>query len=163
MITQTPDAYFFAQGSSEGYMPLNAFDGALLASGIGNTNLMKMSSIVPPMAQLIEPVSIPYGALVPVAYASITSSIKGQTISAAVAAGFPEDRSMPGLIMEYSATGPSDEIEKICCEMVVHGLGMRGLKVGRIESAAVSHNVENVGAAFAAVVLWTKNGAVEAS
>ena len=136
-------------------MPLNAFDGALLASGIGNTNLLKMSSIVPPGARLIKPVSIPYGALLPVAYASITSSIKGQTISAAVAAAFPKDRTMPGLIMEYSATGPSEEIEKICRDMAVHGLGMRGLEVGRVESTAVSHSVGNVGAAFAAVVLWT--------
>ena len=136
-------------------MPLNAFDGALLASGIGNTNLLKMSSIVPPGARLIKPVSIPYRALLPVAYASITSSIKGQTISAAVAAAFPKDRTMPGLIMEYSATGPSEEIEKICRDMAVHGLGMRGLEVGRVESTAVSHSVENVGAAFAAVVLWT--------
>ena len=157
MITRTPDAYFFAQGVSEGYMSLNAFDGALLASGIGNTNLVKMSSIVPPGAIRIESAPIPYGALVPVAYASITSSIKGQTISAAVAAAFPEDRSMPGLIMEYSATGPSEEIEQICRDMAVHGLGMRGLEIGRIESTAVSQHVENVGAAFAAVVLWTRD------
>jgi arginine decarboxylase len=155
MITRTPDAYFFAKGASEGYMPLNAFDGALLNSGIGNTNLVKMSSIIPPGALLIDPLPIPYGALVPVAYASITSSMKGQTISAAVAAAFPEDQSMPGLIMEYSATGPSEEIEQICCDMAIHGLGMRGLGVGRIESTSVSHHVEIVGAAFAGVVLWT--------
>ena len=136
-------------------MPLNAFDGALLVSGIGNTNLVKMSSIVPPGARLIEPVTIPYGALVPVAYASITSSVKGQTISAAVAAAFPEDRSMPGLIMEYSGTGPSEEIEQICRDMAVHGLGMRNLEIGSVQSVAVSHHVENVGAAVAAVVLWT--------
>jgi arginine decarboxylase len=161
MITRIPDAYFFAHGVSEGYMPLNAFDGALLASGIGNTNLIKISSIIPPDARLIEPVSLPYGALVPVAYASITSSIKGQTISAAVAAAFPKDRTMPGLIMEYRATGPSEEIEQICRDMAVHGLEMRDLEVGRVETAAVSHQVENVGAAFAAVVLWTRDGAVE--
>ena len=155
MITRTPDAYFFAKGSSEGYMPLNAFDGALLTSGIGNTNLVKMSSIIPPGAKLIEPAAIPFGALVPAAYASITSSIRGQTISAAVAAAFPKDLSMPGLIMEYSATGPSEEIEQICRDMAVHGLGMRDLEVDRIESASISHHVENAGAAFAAVVLWT--------
>ncbi|UCG37922.1 MAG: arginine decarboxylase, pyruvoyl-dependent [bacterium] len=156
MIFRCPDAYFFVQGTSEGYMPLNAFDGALLASGIGNTNLVKMSSIVPPGAVRIEPVPIPYGALVPVAYASINSNIKGQTISAAVAAAFPSDPSMPGLIMEYSATGPSGEIENICRDMAVHGLMMRGLDVGRVESTSVSHQVNSVGAAFAAVVLWTK-------
>ena len=155
MIIQLPDAYFFVQGAAEGYMPLNAFDGALLASGIGNTNLLRMSSIVPPDARRIEPLSLPYGALVPAAYASITSTVKGQTISAAVAAAFPCDATMPGLIMEYSATGLPDEIEKICCDMAVHGLKARGLEVGRLESTSISHQVENVGAAFAAVVLWS--------
>jgi arginine decarboxylase len=155
MIVRTPDAYFFVQGAAEGYMPLNAFDGALLASGIGNTNLLKMSSIVPPGAKRIQPVSIPYGALVPVAYASITSTVKGQTISAAVAAAFPSDTAMPGLIMEYSATGSPDEIESICRDMALQGLNARGLETGYIESASVAHQVENVGAAFAAVVLWS--------
>ncbi len=155
MIINTPDAYFFVQGVAEGYMPLNAFDGALMASGIGNTNLLKMSSIVPPGARRIESASIPYGALVPTAYASITSNIKGQTISAAVAAAFPSDAVMPGLIMEYSATGPPEEIEGICCDMAVHGLKARGLEVGRLESTSISHQVQSVGAAFAAVVLWS--------
>jgi len=160
MIVKTPDAYFFAQGTSEGYMPLNAFDGALLASGIGNTNLLRMSSIVPPGASRMKAVSIPYGAIVPVAYASITSSVKGQTISAAVAAAFPDDLTMPGLIMEYSATGPQEEVEQICRDMAVHGLlDMRNLEVGRIESTSISHQVQNVGAAFAAVVLWTLDNA----
>jgi arginine decarboxylase len=156
MIFRTPDAYFFVQGSAEGYMPLNAFDGALLASGIGNTNIVKMSSIVPPDARRIRPVSIPYGAIVPAAYASITSTVKGQTISAAVAAAFPSDKSMPGLIMEYSATGNPDEIESICRDMALHGLEARGLQTGFIESTSVSHHVENAGAAFAAVVLWAR-------
>jgi arginine decarboxylase len=161
MITRTPDAYFFASGSSEGSMPLNAFDGALLASGIGNTNLVKMSSIVPPGSIRIDPVSLPYGALVPVAYAAMDSSIKGQTISAAVAAAFPSDPAMPGLIMEYSATGPSDEIEQICRDMATEGLKMRGLEVQRMESAAASHHVESTGAVFAAVVLWNLKGNLE--
>lgn len=161
MITRTPDAYFFASGSSEGGMPLNAFDGALLASGIGNTNLVKMSSIVPPGAVHIDPVSLPYGALVPVAYAAMDSGIKGQTISAAVAAAFPSDPAMPGLIMEYSATGPSDEIEQICRDMASEGLRMRDLEIQRIESIAVSHHVERTGAVFAAVVLWTRAECLE--
>jgi arginine decarboxylase len=156
MILPTPDAYFFVQGAAEGYMPLNAFDGALLDSGIGNTNLLKMSSIVPPDAKRIEPVSLPYGAFIPAAYASITSTVKGQTISAAVAAAFPSDATQPGLIMEYSATGFPGEIENICCDMAVQGLKARGLEVGRLESTSISHQVENVGAAFAAVVLWSR-------
>ena len=33
---------------AEGRTPLDAFDNALLAAGIGNVNLLKISSIVPP-------------------------------------------------------------------------------------------------------------------
>jgi arginine decarboxylase len=86
------------------------------------------------------------------------SSIKGQTISAAVAAAFPSDPSMPGLIMEYSATGSPQEVEQICRDMVSEGLRMRGLEIQRIESAAASHHVENIGAVFAGVVLWSSEG-----
>ena len=35
-------------GHAEGGTPLNAFDNALLAAGIGNINLVKVSSIIPP-------------------------------------------------------------------------------------------------------------------
>ena len=155
-IIRTPDAYFLTKGTSEGYMPLNAFDGALLDAGIGDTNLVKMSSIVPPHAMRIEPVRLPGGALVPLAYASINSNMKGQTISAAVAAAFPKDRERPGVIMEYSATGSGDEIERIVRDMAAHGLQMRGLEVDRIESVSASHHVISEGAAFAAVVLWNR-------
>ena len=57
--------------------------------------------------------------------------------------------------MEYSATGFPEEIEQVCRDMAVHGLEMRDLEIGRIESTSISHHVENVGAAFAAVVLWS--------
>jgi len=154
MLIKTPDCYFMAAGHSEGYQLLNAFDGALLDAGIGNTNLVKMSSIVPPACRKVPPFRLPYGALVPVAYAAITSSEKGQTISAAVAAAFPQDDRLPGLIMEYSATGPAGEIEEICREMVRQGFAMRKQEVARVESIAVSHHVRDAGAAFACVVLW---------
>ena len=40
-------------GRAEGGTPLNAFDNALLAAGIGNINLIKVSSILPPGVELI--------------------------------------------------------------------------------------------------------------
>ena len=41
MIIKTPTKFFLVKGSSEGFSLLNAFDGALLASGVGDTNLVK--------------------------------------------------------------------------------------------------------------------------
>ncbi|MFQ6112445.1 MAG: pyruvoyl-dependent arginine decarboxylase, partial [Nitrospinota bacterium] len=98
-LFKTPTKYFLTQGSSEGISPLNAFDGALISAGIGNTNLIKVSSILPPRCQQVPPLAIPQGALLPAAYAHITSDIPGETISAAVAIALPEDESKAGLIM----------------------------------------------------------------
>ena len=57
VIIKTPTKFFLVSGSSEGFTLLNAFDGALLASGVGDTNLVKMSSILPPGCQEMDPAS----------------------------------------------------------------------------------------------------------
>ena len=154
MIFKTPTTHFFTCGSSEGLTQLNSFDGALLDAGIGNTNLVKMSSIVPPKSKLVEPHAIPQGALVPVAYAAITTDMPGEVISAGVAAAYPTDESQAGLIMEYSSRGHKEDIEAIVRRMAEEGIKMRGLEVKEIRSIAVQHRVEKIGTAFAAVVLW---------
>ena len=40
-------------GNAEGGTSLNAFDNALLAAGIGNINLVRISSILPPDVLLV--------------------------------------------------------------------------------------------------------------
>ncbi|HCW93683.1 MAG TPA: arginine decarboxylase, pyruvoyl-dependent [Flexistipes sinusarabici] len=154
MIFKTPTKHFFVSGTSEGYTMLNAFDGALLDAGIGNTNLVKMSSIVPPHCKLVDHIKLPQGSLVPVAYASICQAEPGVTLSAAVAAAYPEDESQAGLIMEYSAPARKDIVEKHVRAMAEKGLERRNLKIKEIRSIAVQTIVESIGAAFAAVVLW---------
>ncbi len=154
MITKIPTKYFLVAGSSEGMTNLNSFDGALLNAGIGNTNLIKVSSILPPNCKNIEPIQIPYGAIVPIAYASITSQLEGEVIAAAVAVAVPEDEKKPGLIMEYSARGRKDDIEEIVRNMAKHGMELRGEKIKEIKSIGTQHKVTNIGTAFAGVVLW---------
>ena len=154
MIFSMPTTFFFVKGRSEGFSYLNSFDGALLEAGIGNTNLVKMSSIIPPRCREIDPVPLPQGALVPVAYASITSSTPGERISAGVAAAFPTDEDHAALIMEYAATGSMEEIEEKVRGMAEEGMLMRGKEIKRLKSVAVEHVVEKTGTAFAAVVLW---------
>lgn len=41
-------------GKSEGPTKLNAFDNALLDAGIGNVNLIPVSSIIPASAKIVE-------------------------------------------------------------------------------------------------------------
>jgi arginine decarboxylase len=156
VIIKTPTHYFLVSGASEGFTPLNAFDGALLRAGIGDTNLVKMSSIVPPHCQLISPVPLPPGSLVPTAYASITSDIPGEIIASAVAVALPENPDYPGLIMEYSAKGPKAEIEETVRQMAIEGMKVRGRVIKDLNSIAVEHRVQKVGVALAAVVLWER-------
>jgi len=154
LIIQTPTLYFLVSGAAEGFTPLNAFDGALLQAGIGNTNIVKMSSIVPPHCQLIAPVPLPPGALVPAAYAAITSDIPGEMISAGIAVALPEDENQNGLIMEYSAKGERLKIEETVRNMAVEGMKLRGWPIKELKSIGIECKVKKVGAALAAVVLW---------
>ncbi len=156
MIIVTPTTHTFVSGASEGYTPLNAFDGALLAAGVGNTNLVKMSSIVPPGSREVPVASLtlPPGALVPVAYAAMESDIPGSMICAGVAAAWPRDTSRPGLIMEYHAHGHREDAESVVRRMAEEGMKKRGWEIREIRSVAIDHRVEKIGAVFAAVVLW---------
>lgn len=156
MIIQTPTKFFLVQGSSEGFSLLNAFDGALLASGVGDTNLVRMSSILPPHCEEIKPapVPLPQGALVPVAYASLYCDVPGEIISAAVAIGIPKDVNRAGLIMEYSARAEEKAVVDQVKKMVEKGMEMRNREIKEIMSISATHKVVDIGAVFAGVVLW---------
>ena len=156
VIIETPTKFFLVSGSSEGFTLLNAFDGALLASGVGDTNLVKMSSILPPGCQEMNPrpLSLPQGALVPIAYASLCSEVPGEIISAAVAIGVPEDEDRAGLIMEYSARAEERVVKEKVKKMVEKGMEMRGRAVKDIMAISATYKVASIGAVFAGVVLW---------
>jgi arginine decarboxylase len=154
VICKTPTTYFLVSGASEGYTPLNAFDAALLNAGIGNTNLIKITSIIPPHCKEIKPIRLPQGAILPTAYASISSDIPGEIISAAVAVALPKDDDQPGLIMEYSARGHSKEIELIAKNMASEGMKKRQQEMKEIKSISAEYQVKKIGAAFAGVILW---------
>lgn len=156
MIIKTPTRFFLVSGSSDGFSLLNAFDGALLASGVGDTNLVKMSSILPPGCKEIDPppVQMPQGALIPVAYASLCSDVPGEVISAAVAIGIPKDENRAGLIMEYSAKAEEDVVVEQVKKMVEKGMDRRNRPIKEIMAISATYKVAAIGAVFAGVVLW---------
>lgn len=150
---KTPDCYFLTTGESEGYTSLNAFDGALLDAGVGDCNLVKLSSILPPACVRVDSFQPPFGSLAPVAYGSMTATMPGEVIAAAVACAIPEDPALPGVIMEYSARGTADNAEDIVREMARNAFEIRSRKLKEIKSVSIEHRVETLGAVFAAVVL----------
>ena len=154
MLYETPSHYFLCSGSSEGYTELNAFDQALLDAGIGDTNLVRLSSILPPGCQRVEPFGPPGGALVPVAYSAMRSSTPGEVISAAVAIAVADDPSLPGLIMEYHGAESLDDAVEQVREMARRGMEHRDRGIDEVLSAGAQHTVEHQGAVFAGAVLW---------
>jgi arginine decarboxylase len=157
LFDKVPEIYFPCSGASEGMSELQAFDAALLEAGIGDTNLVRMSSIVPPSCQRVDPFRLPYGSLVPVAYASMTSSNPGEWIASAVACAIPEDGSRAGLIMEHHGVGRAEEIEAQVREMAIAGMKHRDRAIHRLVSLSAEHQVVKYGATFAGIVLWWRD------
>ena len=149
----TPNKFALVGATAEGCTELNAFDKCLLASGIGNLNLLRVSSILPPNTKLVEKLEIPPGSLTPTAYGYITSRVPGEIISAAVAVGINSEDSY-GVIMEYSGKCTLTEAEATIRRMVEEAFAVRGIPLNKILVKAVEHKVEKCGCAFAAVPLW---------
>ena len=156
MMVNTPNIYCLVKGASEGRTRLNAFDNALLNAGVGDTNLMRMSSILPPDAgeRNISDIELPAGGLIPLAYAHIDSTTPGRYISSAIAVGIPEDDSQPGVIMEFEDHSRLTNVEEIVRQMVVDAFDYRKRALKEIKSIGIEHKVENCAATFAAAVLW---------
>lgn len=150
-----PNIVSLVKGSGEGVTPLNAFDQALLNAGIGNLNLIKVSSILPAKVRLSALPEIEPGSLVPTVYSTITSNVAGETISACVGAGFSEDTF--GLLYEYSHRGEAKTAEEVVRKMIEEGFKMRNMKIGKIVLVSAEHRVERVGCVVAAAVLWREN------
>lgn len=147
-------------GHAEGGTPLNAFDNALLAAGIGNVNLIKVSSILPPDVPVIDLPKIKPGALVPTAYAAMTSDVPGETIAAAVGYAVPDDPSRNGVIMEFHGRATRDEAERRIRAMLDEAFRVRGEQIRDLRVFAVEHTVERTGCALAAITLLAEEDLV---
>lgn len=148
-----PKKYFLTAAASEGDTQLTAFDGALLKAQVGNTNLLRVSSILPPGCEYSPGLIIPPGSLLPIAYGAITCDQPGELIAAAVAVGIQAGEGY-GVIMEYSGHCSKAAAEAEVVRMVEEAFRIRGLDLVDVKIAAVEHTVEKTGCAFAAVPLW---------
>jgi len=140
-------------GHAEGGSTLNAFDNALLAAGIGNINLIRVSSIVPPDVEIVDLPKIKPGALIPTAYAAVTSEVPGQVIAAAVGYALPDDPAKPGVIMEYHDVADRRTAERTIRQMLDEAFRVRAETIREMRIFAAEHTVERFGCAVAAVTL----------
>src|SRR3989475_10656401 len=148
-MTKTVTMAAATAGHAEGGTPLNAFDNALLVAGIGNINLIKISSILPPDVPVIELPKIKLGALIPTAYAAMTSETPGETIAAAVGYAIPDDPAKNGVIMEFHGLATKTEAERQIHLMLEEAFQVRGETIREMKIFAVEHTGERTGCALA--------------
>jgi arginine decarboxylase len=140
-------------GNAEGNTKLNAFDNALLAAGIGNINLVRVSSILPPAVDIVSLPRIKPGAIVPTAYAAQSSEVPGEVIAAAVGWARPVDPTKNGVIMEFHDKATREEAEQMIVQMLEEAFRVRGERIRDMRVFAAEHRVERTGCALAAVTL----------
>ena len=152
-MTKTVTLAAATAGHAEGGTALNAFDNALLAAGIGNINLIKISSILPPDVPVVDLPKIKPGALVPTAYAAMTSETPGELVAAAVGYAIPDDPAKNGVIMEFHGVATRDEAEQQFRAMLDEAFRVRGETIAEMRVVAVDHRVERIACALAAITL----------
>ena len=147
-----PNAVWPSAGAAEGDTELNAFDNALLAARVGNLNLIRVSSVLPQDAKVLDqPPQIVPGSLVPTVYSVHVSAQPGATVAAAVGIGVADGSH--GMIYESHGSS-STEVEAAVRQMIDEGFARRGLRLKEVIVRSIEHKVERIGCAVAAVVLW---------
>ncbi|MEW6725802.1 pyruvoyl-dependent arginine decarboxylase [Desulforudis sp. 1088] len=147
-----PRKYFVTAACAEGETKLNAFDNALLAGRIGNVNLIRVSSILPPGAEYDPDLKLPLGALVPTAYGAIISNVPGELLAAAVGVGLSADTF--GVIMEFSGKCTREEAYSEIDRMLEEAFRQRKMELVEKKIVACEHRVIKVGCCLAAVPMW---------
>ena len=151
--------YKISSGTGYGEQRITAFDSALLHAGVGNYNLVRLSSILPLDSKRKRKIEKPLGALLPIAYAVESTNVPGRQISAAVAIGFPADKDAEhcAVIMEYEGECSEEKAVKVVTSMVCEGFKKRGWKLERMEIASETAFGPDDGSwvtAFACVAEW---------
>lgn len=145
--------YTIVSGKGFSKYKLVAFDNALLNAGIGDYNLVKVSSILPAGCQYEENINIEKGSIIYAAYATVTVKDK-QKITTAVAAAIPLDDADSGVIFEtYSDSG---EAESDVCNMCMEAMENRDKNIKEIKSTSITVSGKSGGyvSGISAVIMW---------
>lgn len=147
-----PKHFTIVTGKGKSKYQLVAFDNALIDAGIGDYNLVRVSSIIPAKCQYENNISIEKGSIVYIAYASF-DIIDSAIMNAAVAIAIPEDNKQNGVIFE---TVSNNNTEKNAINMCLEAMQNRNRPTKEVKSKCISAkgiiNMHTCG--IAAVVMW---------
>jgi arginine decarboxylase len=149
---QSPKAVSLVAGHGEGNTELNAFDRALQDAGVADINFIRVTSIMPPGAHIIDLPRYPPGLLLPAVYARIASSRAGERIAAGIGVGVSRERY--GVIMEHTAHTSGADVDGAVRRMVEEGFHIRGLVLDELVTTVAEHTVERAGCVVAVALFW---------
>lgn len=137
-------------GQDEGPTKLNAFDNALTDAGIGDVNLIKVSSMLAKNTEINELPKLKAGAMVNCVLSEITSDNPGDEITAVIAVAIGDEL---GCVVE--TTGINENPEDLTNEarkMVEYMMEKRGVKTKDLIIEKSTATVEEIASVVASVV-----------
>jgi arginine decarboxylase len=148
-----PSHYTLVSGIGFSDYALVAFDKACQDAGIGDYNLVKVSSILPSKCLFSNLISIKKGSIVWVAYAIKTITLGVGSVGVAVASATTDEN---GVIFEHSADVDYD-IEKDLKHMCQEAMRNRCREIHELKSSSkivINTSKNKYASAIAAVVMW---------
>ena len=137
-------------GKSEGPTKLNAFDNALSDAGIGDVNLIKVSSMLEQNTEINDLPKLKAGAMVNCVLSEITSNNPGDNITAVIAVAIGEEL---GCVVE--TTGINKNLDDLIDEakfMVNYMMERRDVEIKDLIVTYSTTTVKNTASVVASVV-----------
>ncbi len=134
MLNLIPSKVFFTKGVGRHKSELGSFERALRDAGIAQFNLVEVSSIFPPNAEIVEREEglkfLKPGQIVFVVMAKNSSNELNRMLSASVGLAIPKDRSRYGYLSEHHSFGETSQVagdyaEDLAAEMLASTLGLQ--------------------------------------
>ena len=137
-------------GKDEGPTKLNAFDNALSDAGIGDVNLIKVSSMLAGNAEIEKLPKLKAGAMVNCVLSEITSDKNGDQITAVIAVAIGEEL---GCVVETTGTNKdTDELIDEAKMMVEYMMEKRDVEIKDLIIESSTAVVENTASVVASVI-----------
>lgn len=146
--------YCLVCGKGKDNYDIGSFDSALIDAGVGNYNLVKISSILPPGCQYVDHINATPGSVLYTAYISETTT-QCEKIAVAIAVAIPEDEQNCGVIIKYTHRGSKHEAEEVAALIARNAMGKRGISVAQVKvlGAEISGDNSCYSTAFAGLIL----------
>ncbi len=153
LMMPLPRRFFVGSGKATSQVSdLNAFDEALLEAGIGDTNVISVSSILPPGIKEVEPQELPHGSIIHCVLAQQRGG-EGEMVTAGIGYAFRRDRK-GGYVVEGHMHGTKKALKEVLAWKLNGMAKRRGVALGqyRYKIEELSIPLDNYGACIAALV-----------